>query len=118
DRGRGAGRSHVVVSLRRAWWVRSSLRTAGVFALVVVVGEALAFVQSFALSLPKSDLARTGLLYVFGFHHVGISVSVTGRIPELQRLIGRGITVTYELHVALLLVTVGGGALLCLIARP
>ena len=28
------------MSLRRAWWVRSSLRTAGVFALVVVVGEA------------------------------------------------------------------------------
>jgi hypothetical protein len=83
----------------------------------VVVGEALAFVQSFAVSLPRSDVARTGLLYVFGFHHVGIRVSVAGRIPELHRLIGRGFSVTYELHVALLLVTFGAGALLYLAGR-
>jgi len=105
------------VSLRRTWWVRASLRSAGIFALVVVVGEALAFVQSFAVSLPKSDVARTGLLYVFGFHHVGIRVSVSGRIPELHRLLGRGFSVTYELHVALLLVTFGAGALLYLTGR-
>jgi hypothetical protein len=105
------------VNLRRTWWVRAGLRSVGIFALVVVVGEALAFVQSFAVSLPKSDVARTGLLYVFGFHHVGIRVAATTSIPQLHPFGPLGFSIAFELRVALLLVTFGAGALLYLAGR-
>jgi len=105
------------VNFRRSWWVRATLRSAGIFGLVVVVGEALAFVQSYALSLPKSDVARIGLLYVAGFHHAGIRIAAAGRISGVQGLAPKGFSVTYELHVALLLVTFGAGALLWMAGR-
>ena len=94
---------------------------AGVFAVMALIGQTLAFLQAAAAptSISGSTVARLGLLYFYAFHHAGIVISVPGgRLAPLEQgEAGVPFSVSYTISVALLLVTALAILLLLLAAR-